>query len=56
MLIPVISVDIERVFNSTKQLVTPDKNRLSNSTIKYLELLRYWRTRSIITQNIYKLV
>ena len=42
---------IERVFSDAKRLITPDRNRLLDSTIEYLELLRYWWTRNIVTQN-----
>ena len=39
--IPVMSAEVKRVFSSTKLLLTPQRNSLSDERIKYLELLRY---------------
>lgn len=48
--IPAVSAEVERVFSSAKRLITPDRNRLNDETIEYLELLRYWWRNNIITQ------
>jgi hypothetical protein len=37
--IPAMSAEIERVFSDAKRLITPDRNRLLDSTIECLELL-----------------
>jgi hypothetical protein len=31
-------------------MLTPDRNRLNDETLEYLELLRYWWRKNIITQ------
>jgi hypothetical protein len=49
--IPAMSAEIERVFSDTKWPISFDRNRLQDSTIEYLELLRYWWSRNIVTQN-----
>jgi hypothetical protein len=40
--IPAMSAEVERVFSSTKRLITPDRNRLSDEAIEILQLLKYW--------------
>jgi hypothetical protein len=39
--IPVMSVEVKRVFSLAKRLVTPDRNRLTDETIEMLELIKY---------------
>ena len=39
--IPVMSAEVERVFSSVKRLVTADRNRLQDTTIEMLALLKY---------------
>jgi hypothetical protein len=46
--IPAMSAEIERVFSSTKRLVTPDRNRLNVDTIEELQLLKYWLDHGLI--------
>jgi hAT family C-terminal dimerisation region len=48
--IPAMSAEIERVFSDAKRMLTPDRNRLNDETLEYLELLRYWWRKNIITQ------
>jgi hypothetical protein len=36
-----MSAEVERVFSSAKRLVAPDRIRLNDETIEYLELLKY---------------
>jgi hypothetical protein len=40
--IPAISAEVEREFSDAKRMLTPDRNRLNDQTIEYLERLRYW--------------
>jgi hypothetical protein len=39
--IPAISAEVERVFSSTKRLITSDCNCPSDETIEILQLLKY---------------
>jgi hypothetical protein len=48
--IPAMSAEVERVFSSAKRLIGPDRMRLNDDTIEYLELLKYWWSKGIITQ------
>jgi hAT family C-terminal dimerisation region len=45
--IPAMSAEIEREFSSAKQLITLNRNRLSDDTIEELELLRNWWRQDI---------
>jgi hAT family C-terminal dimerisation region len=46
--IPAMSAEIERIFSSTKRLVTPDRNRLGSDTLEELQLLKYWLDHRVI--------
>jgi len=48
--IPAMSAEIERVFSSTKKLLTPDRNALSTESLEVYELLRNWWRGDIILQ------
>jgi hAT family C-terminal dimerisation region len=45
-----MSAEVERVFSSAKRLIGPDQMRLNDDTIEYLELLKYWWSKGIVTQ------
>ncbi|KAK5074501.1 RNA-binding ATPase activator esf2 [Exophiala xenobiotica] len=45
-----MSAEIERVFSSTKKLLTPDHNALSTESLEVYELLRNWWRGDIILQ------
>jgi hypothetical protein len=44
-----LSAEIERVFSSARLLLTPQRNRMTDSTIEMLELLRNWIKQDITT-------
>ena len=46
--IPAMSAEIERVFSSTKRLITTDRNHLQPETIEHLQLLKYWNQQHIV--------
>ena len=48
--IPATSAEVERVFSSAKQLLTPRRNRMKEDTIEMLELMKYWWQRGIIAK------
>ena len=45
-----MSAECERVFSSTKKLITPERNRLSEESIEASEYLKNWWDRGLITQ------
>ncbi len=45
--IPAMSSEIERVFSSTKMLLTAQRQRISDTTIEEAELLRHWMQQGI---------
>jgi hAT family C-terminal dimerisation region len=45
--IPAMSTEIERVFSSVRLLLTPQRNRMTDTTIEMLELLRNWIKQDI---------
>jgi hypothetical protein len=45
-----MSVKCERVFSSTKKLMTPERNRLTEEIIEASEYLKNWRERGLIQQ------
>lgn len=48
--IPAMSAEIERVFSSTKRLITADRNHLQPETIENLQLLKYWYQYNIVKE------
>ena len=46
--IPAMSAECERVFSSSKLLITPARNRLSPATIESCECLRNWYLKKVI--------
>ena len=40
--IPAMSAECERVFNSAKKLITPERNALADDTIEACECLKAW--------------
>ena len=48
ILIPAMLAECERVFSSAKRMIPPDRNRLSNETIKMLQLLKNWWGHHIV--------
>jgi hypothetical protein len=40
--IPAMSAECERVFSSTKKLITPERNRLAEEIIEASERLKNW--------------
>ena len=48
--IPAMSAEIERVFSSTKKLVTPERNALTTESLEKYELLRNWWRGDVILQ------
>jgi hypothetical protein len=48
--IPAMSAECERVFSSTKKLITPERNRLGEETIEASECLKNRWDRGLITQ------
>jgi hypothetical protein len=47
---PAMSAKCERVFSSTKKLITPEWNRLVEDVIEASECLKNWRGRGLIQQ------
>jgi hypothetical protein len=45
-----MSAEVERVFCSARRLVTADRNRLQDTTIEMLALLKYWWSNGILEQ------
>jgi len=43
--IPAMSAECERVFNSTKKFITPERNRLTEEIIETSEYLKNWWDR-----------
>jgi hypothetical protein len=48
--IPAMSAEIERVFSSTKRLISADRNHLNPETIENLSLLKYWYQHGIVRE------
>jgi hAT family C-terminal dimerisation region len=48
--IPAMSAECERVFSSTKKLITPERNRLAEDIIEASECLKNWWDRGLIEQ------
>src|SRR5271170_3621151 len=48
--IPSMSAEVERVFSSARRLVTADRNRLQDTIIEMLALLKYWWSNEILVQ------
>jgi hAT family C-terminal dimerisation region len=48
--IPAMSVECERVFSSTKNLITFERNRLAEDIIEASECLKNWWDRGLIQQ------
>jgi hypothetical protein len=48
--IPAISAECERVFSSTKKLITPERNRLTEDIIEASEYLKNWWDHGLIKQ------
>jgi hAT family C-terminal dimerisation region len=48
--IPAMSAECERVFSSTKKLITPERNRLAGEIIEASEYLKNWWERGLIRQ------
>jgi hypothetical protein len=48
--IPAMSAECERVFSSTKKLITPERNRLTEEIIEASECLKNWWERGLIQQ------
>ena len=46
--VPAMSAECERVFSSTKRLITQDSNRLADDIIEATECLKAWWSRKII--------
>ena len=47
---PAMSAECERVFSSTKRLITPDRNALAEDIIEAYECLKAWWKNSLIEQ------
>jgi uncharacterized protein (DUF488 family) len=45
-----MSAEYERVFNSTKKLVIPERNRLAEEIIEASEYLKNWWDRGLIQE------
>ena len=50
LLIPAMSAEIERVFNSSGNLISDKRNNLVDDTIERLELLKYWWNNNIVAE------
>ena len=48
--IPAMSAECERVFSSTKKLITPERNRLAEEIIEASECMKNWWDRGLIQQ------
>ncbi|RPA76538.1 hypothetical protein BJ508DRAFT_195605, partial [Ascobolus immersus RN42] len=42
LMTPAMSSEVERVFSSTRRLITDDRNRLGDDVIKTVECLKSW--------------
>ena len=47
---PAMSTECERVFSSTKKLITPERNALADDIIEACECLKAWWKNSLIEQ------
>jgi hypothetical protein len=47
---PAMSAECERVFSSTKKLITPERNKLHIEIIEASECLKNWWDRGLIEQ------
>jgi hypothetical protein len=47
---PAMSAECERVFSSTKKLITPERNALADDIIEACECLKAWWKNSLIEQ------
>jgi hAT family C-terminal dimerisation region len=45
---PATSCECERVFSSTKKLITPERNKLRDDIIEALECLKAWFDKGLI--------
>ena len=45
-----MSTECERVFSSTKKLLTPERNRLTEDIIEACECLKAWWKKDLIKQ------
>ena len=45
---PATSCECERVFSSTKKLITPERNKLQDDTIEALECLKAWFDKGLV--------
>jgi hypothetical protein len=50
LVIPAMSAECERVFSSTKKLITPERNRLAEDIIEASECLKNWWDNELIQQ------
>ena len=48
-----MSAECERVFSSTKKLITPERNRLTEDIIEASECLKNWWDHGLIVQQPY---
>ena len=48
--IPAMSIEVERVFSSSKRALTPDRNALTVESLERTELLRNWWRGDIVLQ------
>lgn len=47
-----MSAEVERVFSSAKQLLTPGRNRTNSDSLDKYELLRNWWLHDLILQTL----
>jgi hypothetical protein len=50
LVIPTMSAEYERVFSSTKKLLTPERSRLAPDIIEVSECLKNWWDRGLARQ------
>ena len=50
--IPAMSAEVERVFSSAKRLLTPDRNRMNEDSIKETQLLKHWWSNELILKQL----
>ena len=48
-----MSAECERIFSSTKKLITPERNRLYEQIIEAFECLKNWWAQGLIEQQPY---
>ncbi len=48
--IPAMSSEIERIFSSTRRLISADRNKLHPESIEHLQLLKYWYDHGIFKE------